>query len=335
MSAAMLFTGCGAGTVKIDEGMELIEALDYRSALSAFEEAVSLGEDQRLIARGRGIAYMGLTDYEKAVESFKEALALSNGFLESMDYDISFYLAAALTKNRKYEEAEQIYNAILNLKENQQEALFLRGLVRLAQAKYDEAKKDFDRVVVLDGKNYDRIIDIYEAMAHYGYEEAGREYLNDVIAAGAGSLSTFDQGRLYYYLGQYQDAALLLEKSREKGGAESSLYLGRAYEAIGEYNYAMNVYSSYIARDTTNAEIYNQLGICRMFTKDYQGALEAFQAGMKIENSGMLQTLAFNEIMAYEYLGEFRKAGVLLNSYMESYPDDDVAAREQTFLSTR
>ena len=72
-----------------------------------------------------------------------------------------------------------------------------------------------------------------------------------------------------------------------------------------------------------------------MFKKDYQGALEAFQAGMKIENSGMMQTLAFNEIMAYEYLGEFQKANVLLNSYMQSYPDDDVAAREQDFLSTR
>ena len=327
--------GCGKSTVKTQEGMNQIEALDYKGALALFEEAQSLGEDERLIARGQGIAHMGLTEYEDAIRCFKDALSLSSGFLEPMDYDISYYLAAAYTKSGKYGEAEQIYNAILDLKENELNAIFLRGLSRLSQAKYDDAKKDFDKVVDLDGKNYDRIIDIYEAMAHYGYEEAGREYLNDVIAAGSSSLSTFDQGRLYYYLGEYQDAALLLEKSREKGGAEISLYLGRAYEAIGEYNYAMNVYTSYIAKDTTNAEIYNQLGVCRMFTKDYQGALEAFQAGMKIENSGMMQTLAFNEIMAYEYLGEFRKAEVLLNSYMENYPDDAAAAREQVFLSTR
>ena len=72
-----------------------------------------------------------------------------------------------------------------------------------------------------------------------------------------------------------------------------------------------------------------------MNKQDYQKALEAFQAGMQIENNGMMQTLSFNEIVAYEYLGDYQKASVLLDNYLKAYPDDEKAKREKIFLSTR
>ena len=34
-----MLTGCGNDTTKIAEGMQLVEALDYQGALTAFEEA--------------------------------------------------------------------------------------------------------------------------------------------------------------------------------------------------------------------------------------------------------------------------------------------------------
>jgi hypothetical protein len=278
---------------------------------------------------------MGLTDYEQAAQCFEEALASGNGFVQNVDVDMNYYMAAAYSKNEQYAEAEERYDAILALKSNDEDAYFLRGIARLAQSDYDNAKLDFDKVISMDGKNYDRIIDIYQVMEHYGYGGAGQEYLNNALDAGGSQMNSFDKGRIYYYLGQYQEAALLLEESREKGGAESTLFLGRAYEAIGEYNYAANVYSSYIAKDNQSAEVYNQLGLCNILRQDYEAALTAFQTGMQIENNGMMQTLAFNEIMTYEYLGEYQKAAVLINNYMNTYPDDDMAAREQDFLSTR
>ena len=72
-----------------------------------------------------------------------------------------------------------------------------------------------------------------------------------------------------------------------------------------------------------------------MEMKDYQGALEAFQKAMNIEDNGMMQVLKMNEVVAYEKLGEYKQAAVLLNSYLKTYPDDETAKREYEFLKTR
>ncbi|MBR1931667.1 MAG: tetratricopeptide repeat protein [Lachnospiraceae bacterium] len=332
---ASVLAGCG-GQEKIDNGMQLIRELDYDGALQQFEEAQSAGENARLIARGQGIAYMGLTEYEQAIACFQESLSGSDGWVQDIDFDVNYYLAAAYTKNGQYQEAKEVYDAILALRPGQEDAYLLRGNVLLALADYDHAKNDFDHVIAMDTRNYDRLLDIYQVLEAYGYREVGLEYLQRALdASDSSKMDSYDKGRIYYYMGDYQKAYIALEEAKEKGGAQSYLYLGKAYEATGDYNYASSVYNNYISKDTTNAEVYNQLGLCEMAKQDYARALEAFQTAMQIENNGMMQTLSFNEIVAYEYLGEYQRASVLLSNYLKAYPDDEKAKREQIFLSTR
>lgn len=76
--------------------------------MNAFDEAEAQKEDSRLIARGRGIASMGLTEYDQAVEYFTQALELSDGWVQNVDYDMNYYLAAAYTKNGQPAEAKGI-----------------------------------------------------------------------------------------------------------------------------------------------------------------------------------------------------------------------------------
>lgn len=338
---ACMLAGCGCTNEETENGMQLLEKLDYRGALAAFEKEEASEErpvsraDMRLIERGRGIAYMGLTEYEQAISCFQEALAGSNGIVEDVDFDLNYYLAAAYTKNGQDKEAESTYNAILSLRPEEEDAYFLRGSARLKLSDYEGAKADFDKVAEMDAKNYGRLIDIYRTFEHFGYKEVGQAYLQNALNQKDNQIKQFDKGRIYYYLGDYQKASLALEEAREKGGAESYLYLGKSYEATGDYNYAASVYNSYLSKDTSNAEIYNQLGLCELAKKDYRKALEAFQAGIKIEGNTHLQTLSFNEIVAYEYLEEYQKAAVLLDTYLKTYPDDETAKREKEFLSTR
>ncbi|MDE6640409.1 MAG: tetratricopeptide repeat protein [Acetatifactor sp.] len=330
-----LLTGCGGIGEKTANATQMIQNLDYEGALEELAAAEEAGENLRLIERSRGIAYMGLTDYGQAAEAFLRSLAHSNGFLQNIDFDTNYYLAAAYTKDGRYSEAEDAYNAILALRPDEEDAYFLRGNVRMNLGNFQGAKEDFDKVLSMDARNYDRLIEIYEILAYFGYKEDGQEYLQTALAAGDKKISNFSRGRIYYYQGEYQKACLALEEARGEGSAESYLYLGRAYEATGDYNYAASVYTSYLGQYEANAEVYNQLGLCEMAKGEYAKALEAFQAGMQLENSTMMQALSFNEIAAYEYLGEYERAYVLINNYLKNYPDDQQARREYDFLSTR
>ena len=335
--AALMVTlaGCGRAGERTQGAMQLIQNLDYRGALEQLDLAEEGGENDRLVNRARGIACMGLTDYEQAAAYFEAALAGSNGVVQNVDFDLNFYLAAAYTKSSRYSEAESIYDAILALRPNEEDAYFLRGNVRLALGSHEGAKEDFDKVISMDAHNYDRLIEIYEVLDYYGRGAEGQEYLRAALASGDKEMDKYASGRIYYYLGEYQNACLDLEEAREKGGVESYLYLGRAYEATGDYNYAANVYNSYLEKGEGNAEMYNQLGLCEMTRGEYRKALEAFQAGMQLENTTMMQTLAFNEIVAYERLGEYSQAYILMGNYLNNYPDDRQAKREYEFLSTR
>lgn len=335
MTGMLLLQGCGSvGREHIDAGMTAIGEMRYEDALACFTQAEEAGEDSRLIYRGQGIAYIGLMKYAEAVQAFEASLAQSDGRVLPVDVDMNYYMAAAYTKNGNLAEAVTVYDNILALEPQEADAYFLRGSVLLKQGNFEKAKADFDQTIVLVPTDYDRLIRIYEVLAQYGYKEAGKEYLQTTMDSEPKGMADYDKGRICYYLERYEDARDYLEKARDKTGAEAVLYLGRTWEILGDYNYAASVYLSYLGT-AEDAEIYNQLGLCKMKMNDYQAALEAFQSGMKVENCPIMQTLKYNEIVACENLGEFKKAAVLMNTYLSLYPDDADAIRENAFLQTR
>lgn len=332
-----LLTGCGAEGAEsyTKQGMTAVQELRYDEALSLFSTGEENGEDKRLLYRGMGIAYMGKTDYESAIAYLEAALKLSNGRVEDMDFDMNYYLATAYFKNGQAQEAIQAYNAILALRPKEMDAYYLRGCVELSQNEFEKAQADFDAAIALDPKNYDQMIRIYMVLDEYGYKEAGQGYLQNAMTENEKSISDYDMGRICYYMGDYENARNFLTNLKTTTDYGAALYLGRTYEELGDFNYAASIYADYAEYDQTKAEIYNQLGLCRMQMGEYDSALAAFQAAMNVEDNGMMQTLKFNEIVAYEYMGDYKTAAALMNSYMRSYPDDETAKREYDFLQTR
>ncbi|MCI9463459.1 MAG: tetratricopeptide repeat protein [Lachnospiraceae bacterium] len=333
----LLCVGCGAQekTDNVSAGMEAVRNLEYETALGYFQTALGEKEDERQICRGMGLAYMGLSRYEEAISFFERALLLSDGTVRDIDFDINYYLATAYFRNGQTEDAVRAYDAILALRPKEKDAYYLRGCVKLYSGDFEGAKQDFDNTMSGDAKNYDRLIQIYEVLVDNGYKEAGKEYLLQVISDNEKSISDYDLGRIYYYLEDYENAKDCLLRVKITDNYEVSLYLGRTYEALGDYNYASSIYGDYTLNDQSKAEIYNQLGLCRMQMGEYELALMAFQSGMAIEGNEMMQTLKFNEIVAYEYMGDYTTAAVLMSDYLKTYPDDTAAQRENQFLKTR
>lgn len=337
LCAGMVLAGCGADKEPsyTRQGMDAVAALDYEQALTLFQTAREKGEEERLIYRGMGLAYLGKTDYEAAAAYLETALTLGGSRVEDLDFDINYYLATAYYKDGQFEEAVQAYNAILGLRPDETNAYYLRGCVKLSGGDFESAQRDFDTAVAKDPKNYDQMIRIYMVLEEYGYKEAGQVYLQNAMKENEKSISDYDMGRICYYMGNYENARNFLERLKTTTDYGAALYLGRTYEALGDYNYAASIYAGYTEYDQKKAEIYNQLGLCRMQMEEYESALTAFQTAMNIENNEMMQTLKFNEIITYEYMGDFKTAAALMNSYLRSYPDDEAAKREYLFLQTR
>lgn len=336
-AVAVLSGGCGMNgkNENITAGMEAVAALEYDNALASFAAARQAGEDERLLCRGEGMAYLGKTMYAEAAQAFENALSCSDGRVNSMDYDINYYLATAYYKLGETQKALDVYDAILGLKEGERDALYLRGAICAEQGNMEQATADFDRAIALKKSDYDRLIDIYGVLADNGCKEAGQAYLQAAMDGGTKDMTNYEKGRICYYLEDYENARNYLEKARDEGGYESILFLGRTYETLGDNNYAISVYSSFLESEGPNAQVLNQLGLCRMNTGDFQGALTAFQAAINIEDNGMMQVLKMNEIVAYERLHDFKEAASRMSSYLSTYPDDEAARREYEFLQTR
>jgi len=221
---AVLLTGCGADkNENVTKGMEAVAALEYDSALESFEAAKEAGEDERLIYRGTGLAYMGKTMYGEAAQSFEAALGCSDGRIGSMDYDVNYYLATAYYKQGQMAKAIEVYNAITALKPQEKDAYYLRGVIYAQQGNLDQAKEDFNRVISLDGSDYDRLIEIYNVLAGSGYKQAGQEYLQAAMDAGTKGMTNFEKGRICYYLEDYENAKTYLEKARDDSGYELTI----------------------------------------------------------------------------------------------------------------
>ena len=336
-TSLFLLSGCDSRAKESDleAAYTQIEACEYEGALAALDIAEESGEDMAYILRARGVANMGLTNYEEAVEQFIAALGYSDWRIDDFDIDVNYYLADTYETMGKDSEAIDTYSAILGIREKDMLAHYRRGRVRLRQNDHDGALEDFERALKLEPDNYDLRIEIAGRLTESGYEDEGRSYLEQFLAEKEKKLSDFDKGRIYFYMEDYATAKTYFEEARDDDDQSTILFLGKTYEMLGDYNYATSTYQNYLSKHPEAALIHNQLGLSRLESGDYAGAKEAFQTARNLNNTGIDQTLSFNEIVACEYTGDFSQAKVLMEAYIKKYPDDEAAKREALFLSTR
>ena len=336
-TSLFLLSGCDSRAKESDleAAYTQIEACEYEGALAALDIAEESGEDMAYILRARGVANMGLTNYEEAVEQFIAALGYSDWRIDDFDIDVNYYLADTYERMGKDSEAIDTYSAILGIREKDMLAHYRRGRVRLRQNDHDGALEDFERALKLEPDNYDLRIEIAGRLTESGYEDEGRSYLEQFLAEKEKKLSDFDKGRIYFYMEDYATAKTYFEEARDDDDQSTILFLGKTYEMLGDYNYATSTYQNYLSKHPEAALIHNQLGLSRLESGDYAGAKEAFQPARNLNNTGIDQTLSFNEIVACEYTGDFNQAKVLMEAYIKKYPDDEAAKREALFLSTR
>ncbi len=340
IAAALFAGGCAMGEAtgeKTVQGNAALEDGEYREAQELFREAVADGEQRFLACRGLGMAYMGLGDYASAETAFTEALDAADGRMPENTEDVQLYLATVQYRQEEYEEVIATCSDLLNnFDEGNEDAYFLRGSARLSEGEIDDAAEDFDAAVALSPEDYDLYLNIYESYTKENLSGMGVSYLQAALdLKGMDTEYYYNQGRVYYYLENYDQAQQMLIGPVEEDYEPAMYLIGKVYLAQDDRTHALAIYEQIREKFGDSTECFNGLAMCAIQGEDYSTALDYIGQGLALDETEGKQELYFNEIVAYEKMLDFETAKEKAREYIDRYPNDDAGKKEWEFLSTR
>ncbi|MBQ8559553.1 MAG: tetratricopeptide repeat protein [Tyzzerella sp.] len=155
-----------------------------------------------------------------------------------------------------------------------------------------------------------------------------------------GCAANIKEGITYLEEEKYEEAIKCFEKDIKEKKNLGEAYRGMAiaqYE-MGQYNDAIDSFENALKNETEEtATIYSLMAASCLQIGEYENALDYYARALKIEDctEEMKQEILYNEIAAYQELGDWDTLKEKVASYVESYPDDDRMDKTAEFLETR
>lgn len=331
-----LLTGCGGENKKTYEQANTdLEQGNYDYALNEYQACISAGYKLSQSYRGSGIVKLRTGDYQGAIDDLTSALN-DEKTGKSDQKDILEYRAAAELKAELYDQAMADCQTLAEDYSLNANDYYLTGCVALAMDSYDEVSSNFSEAYGSDS-TYEMAIQIYEAYLTQDMEADGTRYLEAALKTEAKTADDYcERGKVYYYMQDYDNARTELTTASEKGSTEAALILGMVYMVQGDTANARSFYQQYIDADGEDpAKGYNGLALCDIADGDYDSALQNISQGLGDATSDEMRDLLFNEIVVYEKKLDFSTALSKAQEYVQTFKDDEAAAKELTFLQSR
>lgn len=333
--AALLY-GCGDSkkNAYYDDAIKSMEDGNYEEAVSLLQDSIEAENRLPESYRAQGISYMKLGDYASAVASLSRSINSMEGSNQKFKKDVMYYLAEAREAYGQIDEAIEVYTDILKI-DNDVQSFFLRGKLYLEKEDYDSAAKDFSKALE-KSRDYDLYINIFKEYEGHSMSIEGSEYLEQALEIKPQQASDYYQrGRIYYYMKDYDNAKEELTKAIKEGDRDAVLLLGKVYIVMEDTGSARAMYQECLMNQEEQAKAYDGLALCDIYDKNYDSALANIEKGLECQGEEEKQSLLFNEIIAYEYKLDFETAKQKMSVYLELYPEDQTAIRENEFLQSR
>lgn len=325
----------------IEYGLSLIKLERYEEALSMFDKAyvnkniIIVNRNNKRLYRGKGITYYHMQDYDKALEELRKALKINE--LPGMNMDILYYIGSSLMTIGSYEEATDIYTGLIKLDGKNAGAYNNRGLCYRSQGAFEQGVADYEAAIQLEPRNFSHYFGLYFLLMEQGDTTGAAEVLTKTseLTPKTGE-DNYNLAKVHFYQGDYERALSELSDGYNNGFSEAYYYIGEIYRIKKDYPKAIYYYDIFIKDGEIMApNVYNQIAACLIKTGEYAQALDYLENGIALNHAAAMKTLKKNEIVAYECMGAFDKAGEKLIQYRTDYPDDQEAAREARFVETR
>lgn len=317
-----------------EAGLKSMEQKDYVTALQQFQEAANNDGRKAEAYRCEGIAYLKMQDYEHAVTLLQKSLEELDFKDEAFEKDVNYYLGAAYVGGGQIQEAIELYTSLIG-KHGDAAAYFQRGRLYLDQQEEQKASEDFGKSLEKDD-SYENYINVYLVYAEKNRGADGAGFLERAVdKSPEDAESQYQQGRIYYYLEEYDRAKEVLTKSVNGGNQDAVLLLGNIYLETSDSANARALYQNYLEEHKDSAKAYNGLALCDIADGNYDSAMMNIQHGLESNDAGEMENLLFNEIVVYEKKLDFETAKQRMTAFLEKYPDNEAAVRENVFLQSR
>ncbi|NLJ97484.1 MAG: tetratricopeptide repeat protein [Clostridiales bacterium] len=322
-------------------GMALIGLEQYDKAIEQFDRVimdkkiVMVQKNNKKALRGKGIAYLSMEDYDEAINQFDKALEIN--VLSDLDMDILYYKGKVLMTIGAFREAQETYTRIIDRFGEDVQVLANRAYAYQKIGEYDKSLEDYGKAISLKPNHYE-----YYFGKYYLLQEMGKTAEAEAVLDEAANIEVktkadkYNLAKVHFYQGLYDQAFPELSESFANGFAESYFYIGEIYSIKKDYSTAKYYYEKYIedGGELTPA-VYNQIASCHIKIGEYEEAIPYLELGLKYAHNDMMRIMLKNEIIAYEYMGDFDNALEKLKSYIRAYPNDKEAKKEETFLLSR
>lgn len=257
-------------------------------ALLFNKRAVDAGYDTILNEFERAHAYAEMNRYEEALESINRTLEMDWPISLTGDYGIKTYKSHVLkcqilTGLERYDEAEEVVEYALKQHPDFPMALFAKARLFNALGRYDEAYELFLRCAPMPGMAPCRKMAGRAAMeagrmmdALLAYQQAWYDDKNDYEAWHGWIAACNEMGDMEGFI----DACEQAGEDRILS-ADILVNWGRALEAKGETEKALNKYGAAITRSPDNANAYFNCGDLLYRIENYAEAARAYELGLR------------------------------------------------------
>ncbi len=210
---------------------------------------------------------------------------------------------------KKYDEAVKEFDKVLEVDSLNSIALYNRGLSFIYLEKYEDALRDLNVVVRLDSTNADAYNSRGLVNGFLDHPEKALTDFNSAIKHDSGfSMAYFNRGNIYMNMDNKDEALRDFNKSLSLDSSNPAVFFqrGNLFYSMNEYDKALKDFEKAVKMGYRNTRIYYNRGNAYYRTNNYKKAIKDYDEVLKA-NPKDIEALN-NQAMAYEKIGYKNKA---------------------------
>ncbi len=293
----------------VNLGGVLINKRKYKLVLKACEKAQNINDSEIIVKFFKAIALTELKRYQEALEEYNNIIEIEPDFLPA--WQNKGYILREL---ERYGEAIEAYDEYLRIIPNTVDILYFRGLTKNKQKQYKKAIEDFDSVIAIKPDDIDARID--KAISYWKMEdnESALEAIDQALELddmNVGALNV--KGGILAGMKKYYEAEPYFEKITRinRKYAPAWYNKGIMLSQIGEHKLAYKAFKKASNLRPDNIESWINLGHSLAMMGKNKSAIKIYKKIRKLKPQYVPVLINFSASLSD--LGKFNESLQIIN----------------------